>query len=122
MFDFPGINTDSSFLFSHFFIMETDIAKLIEDISNIVFTDEHASDEKKFLKFVNQDPKADWIREMQGIKYIPVGILETLMQRLFGRVRYEVRDWKLVANSICVSMRVHYWNAARNEWDWQDGL
>lgn len=100
----------------------SDIQALIQDISKIVFTDEQARDAQKFLEFVNQDPQIWWVREMNGIPYIPIGILETLMQKIFGRVRYEVKDYKLLANSVCVSMRVHYWNSARNDWDFQDGL
>jgi len=101
---------------------ELDMKKLIDEISTIVFTDDHAKDEKKFLQFVNQDPFQSWIREMNGIPYIPIGILETLMQKVFGKVRYEVKDFKIIANSICVCVRVHYWNAARSDWDFQDGL
>lgn len=100
----------------------TDIKALIQDISKIVFTDEMAKDNQKMLEFVNQDPQPGWIREMSGIPYIPIGILETLMQRIFGRVRYEVKDYKLLANSVCVCMRVYYWNAGRNDWDFQDWL
>lgn len=33
-----------------------------------------------------------------------------------------MRDYKLIANSVCVSMRVHYWNASIKDWDYQDGL
>lgn len=99
-----------------------DMKALIQEIAAIVFTDDQAGDTQKFLEFVNQDPFPSWIREMSGIPYIPIGILETLMQRLFGRVRYEVRDYKLIANSVCVSMRVHYWNASIKDWDYQDGL
>lgn len=60
-----------------------DIKTLIKEIAAIVFTDDQAKDTQKFLEFVNQDPFPSWIREMNGIPYIPVGILETLMQRLF---------------------------------------
>lgn len=100
----------------------TEIKLLIQDISKIVFTDDQAKNTQKLLEFVNQDPFPQWIREMNGIPYIPIGILETLMQKVFGRVRYEVKDYKILANSICVQMRVHYWNAGRAEWDFQDGL
>lgn len=88
----------------------TDIQSLIQDISKIVFTDDQARDAQKFLEFVNQDPQTGWVREMNGIPYIPIGILETLMQRIFGRVRYEVKDYKILANSVTVCMRVHYWH------------
>lgn len=99
-----------------------DIKKLIQDISKIVFTDDQAKDTQKLLEFVNQDPFPNWIREMNSIPYIPIGILETLMQKVFWRVRYEVKDYKILANSVTVCMRVHYWNSAINDWDFQDGL
>lgn len=60
-----------------------DIKKLIQDISKIVFTDDQAKDTQKLLEFVNQDPFPNWIREMNSIPYIPIGILETLMQKVF---------------------------------------
>jgi hypothetical protein len=100
----------------------TEIEKLLDGISEIIYSDDKAVGEKLFLRFVNQEPRPSWIREMNGIPYIPVGILETLMQKVFGRVRYEVKDTKIIANSVTVTVRVHYWNANYLDWDWQDGV
>lgn len=57
-----------------------------------------------------------------NVKYIPIGIIETMMQRIFWQVKIEIKDFKQIANSVCVNVRVHYLNPVTNEWEYQDGL
>lgn len=97
---------------------------LLQEISNFI-TDTSIKDHKKLLKLLNLSPKPDWVREhpyAKGVKYIPIGIVETLLARVFGRVRIEVKDTKIIANSVAVTVRVHYYNPAFWEWDYQDWL
>lgn len=95
---------------------------LIADISTMTFEEKEATDQNLLLKFLNKAPHPSWVRERNGVKYIPIGIIEALMQRVFQRYRVEVKNHSLLANSITVCVRVHYYNPATKEWEWQDGV
>lgn len=99
------------------------VPALLQEISSLIEWD--FKEQSKFLQLVNITPKKEWIREhpmAKNVKYIPIGIIETMMQRIFGQVKIEIKDFKQIANSVCVSVRVHYLNPVTNEWEYQDWL
>jgi len=82
-------------------------------------------DQNNINILVNQPPKSDWIKEhpfARGVKYIPIERIEYLLTRLFLRWRVEVKEVQTIANSISVTVRLHYQNIENNEWSWQDGV
>lgn len=56
------------------------------------------------------------------IKFIPIERVEWLLTVLFLRWRVEIIDSKLVANSVQVTIRLHYFDHALGEWNWTDGI
>lgn len=56
------------------------------------------------------------------IKFIPIERVEWLLTVLFLRWRPEIIDSKLVANSIQVTVRLHYFDHSIGEWNWTDGI
>lgn len=87
-----------------------------------------------FQVLVNQPPKPDWLKAHPTIKtknaagenvpyvYMPVERVEWLLTNIFLKWRVEVKEVKLIANSICVTVRLHYFDHAAKEWHWQDGV
>lgn len=86
---------------------------------------------------LNNPPQQSWIKEhpiakkevmINGRKekvpllYIPVERLEWLMTNIFVRWKLEVKEYKLIANSVSVSVRLHYYDHVMQEWHWQDGV
>lgn len=74
---------------------------------------------------LNQPPAPSWIKEhpfAKGIKYIPIERIEYLLTRLFLQWRVEVKTIQIIANSVVVSIRLHYQNIQNDEWSWQDGI
>lgn len=74
---------------------------------------------------LNQPPNPTWIKKhpiAKNVKYIPIERIEYLLTRLFIKWRTEVKEVKLIANSICVTIRLHYQNIENDEWSWQDGI
>jgi hypothetical protein len=55
-------------------------------------------------------------------KYMPVGRVEYLLSRIFGKWRLEVKSVNAIANSVVVTVRLHVLNPITNEWDWNDGI
>lgn len=76
-------------------------------------------------QLVNVDPKQDWIktnRYANNSKYIPIGIVETLLQKVFKQHRIEVLREGVMFNSVYVTVRLHYLNLVTNEWSFHDGV
>lgn len=74
---------------------------------------------------LNQEPKQEWIREHPYVKnhfYIPIGIVEMLLRRIFKRYRIEITGQGDSFNGVWVSVRVHFFNPVTEEWDFHDGI
>jgi hypothetical protein len=74
---------------------------------------------------LNQSPHPSWIKNhpfAKGVKYIPIERIEFLLTRIFIKWKVEIKTIQTVANSIVVSLRLHYQNVEDKEWSWQDGI
>ena len=74
---------------------------------------------------LNQPPAPAWIKEhpfAKGVRYIPIERIEYLLTRLFLQWRVEVKTIQVIANSVVVTVRLHYQNIQNDEWSWQDGI
>lgn len=81
--------------------------------------------QNKLTALLNSDPSEQWFKEHPQVKghlYMPIGIVEFLLTKIFIQWRVEVKDIKLVANSVVVTVRLHYWNPIDDIWNWQDGI
>lgn len=99
-----------------------EIWQILDNVGSMI--PQNVKDQMEFLKFLNVSPKKEWIKfhPISKVAYIPIGIIETMMQRIFGEIRIEVLDHKQIANSITVCVRVHYKSPVSDEWKYQDGL
>lgn len=89
-------------------------------------------------KLLNQPPPSKWLiphplatKEVIGedghkkkvpIDYLPIARVEYLLSRVFTAWRKEIKEVKLIANSVVVTVRLHVLNPVTGEWDWQDGV
>jgi len=71
---------------------------------------------------LNAEPKKEWIKELNGIKYLPIERHEYLLTMIFSKWRLEVKDVKIIANSVVTVVKVWYLDPISSEWDWQDGI
>lgn len=79
----------------------------------------------QFNLLLNQPPKPDWIKQNKyanNSNYIPIGIVETLLQKIFKRFRVEVLREGTMFNSVYVTIRLHYWNGIDDTWQFHDGV
>ena len=79
----------------------------------------------QFNLLMNQPPEPKWVQENKfagNSKYIPIGILETLLQRIFKEFRVEVMREGTMFNSVYVTIRLHYLNPVSGEWSYHDGV
>lgn len=91
------------------------------DVQNI----ENAFKTDQFNLLMNQQPEPKWVLENKyagNSKYIPIGILETLLQRIFKEFKVEVMREGTMFNSVYVTIRLHYLHPVSNDWSYHDGV
>lgn len=74
---------------------------------------------------LNQEPNKTWIKDhptAANVKYIPIGIIEWLLTYIFVTWHVEIRETKLIANSVCVTIRLFYRDPITGEEKWTDGV
>lgn len=74
---------------------------------------------------LNAEPKSEWVRMhpfVKNLKYLPIERVEYLLTMIFTKWRVEVKEIKLLANSIVTTVRVHVQDPITGEWDYQDGV
>jgi len=74
---------------------------------------------------LNADPKPEWVKShpiITGYKYLPVERLEYLMTMIYGKWTIEVKNVQLIANSVVVTVRVHYLDPVTGNMEWIDGV
>jgi hypothetical protein len=82
---------------------------------------------------LNQPPLPEWIKKHPLVKkkvngvfvpieYLPIERVEYLLTRLFIKWSFEIKEVKLVANSVVVIGRLHYQNQITGQWEYQDGV
>jgi hypothetical protein len=58
----------------------------------------------------------------QNIKYIPIEIVEYLLTSIFIKWYVEIKETQVIANSVVVTIRLHYQNPTDAEMRYQDGI
>lgn len=79
----------------------------------------------QFLQVVNMSPPETWVKDhptAKGVKYIPIERIELLLTRIFQEWRVEVLREGQLAQSIFVTVRLHYKDPIDGSWRWQDGI
>lgn len=78
----------------------------------------------QFLQVVNTKPPAHWVKEhpfAKGVKYMPIERIELLLTRIFQEWKVEIKREGQIANSIFVTVRLHYRDPIDGDYRWQDG-
>jgi hypothetical protein len=93
--------------------------------------------ENELNVLLNQEPKGDWIKNhpiakkeitIEGqkktvpLQYIPIGRIEWLLTRIFINWHIEIKEVKLIGNSVVVVIRLHYQSVTDGAWHFQDGV
>lgn len=98
----------------------SELIKLIED-SDL----EEMKKQSEVNKFLNKHPKAEWIKKhpyAKDVDYLPVGKVEMLLDIIFGHWNFEVIDYKILANSVSVHIRLTVINPLTKITIVRDGL
>lgn len=97
----------------------------IPKLSDLVNHEVVNSNQNELQVFLNQEPPDKWIRVNKfanGSKYLAIDKIEYLLTSIFLKWYVEVLEWKVIANSVCVSIRLFYQSPIDGEMLHQDGL
>lgn len=78
----------------------------------------------QFLQVVNTPPPDAWVKDhpiAKGVKYMPIERIELLLTRIFQEWHVEIKREGQLANSVYVTVRLHYRDPIADEYRWQDG-
>jgi hypothetical protein len=102
--------------------METKNLPSLNDLINDI---ELKADQNDLNVLLNAPPKESWIKShpfAKGVKYIPIERVEYLLTRLFIRWNVEIKQTQILANSVCVTVRLYYQDRLSDKMLWQDGI
>lgn len=95
---------------------------LLDDLLN---DKETKADQNDLNILLNVPPKETWIKQhpfAKGVKYLPIERVEYLLTRLFIRWNVEIKSNQILANSVCVTIRLYYQDRLSDQMLWQDGI
>ena len=85
---------------------------------------EKAFKQDSFNWLMNQPPNPNWIKENKyagNSKYIPIGTIETLLQKVLREFRIEILREGQLFNAVYCTIRLHYLSPVTNDWSFFDG-
>lgn len=99
-----------------------DLVKLVDTGGNSPVTFEKMGELKSVL---NQNPNKAWIKShpiAKDVVYLPIDKVETMLDMIFQQWRVEILSISQLAQSICCTVRLHYFNPITKEWSYHDGV
>lgn len=106
------------------------MSKEIQTVKKIPSLTELYGDKQAMMKqselniILNAEPKPEWVKvhPISKIKYLPIERIEYLLTMIFGWWSVEVKDVKIIANSVVTTVRLHVKNPLTGELEYQDGI
>lgn len=109
-------------------------AKKLPSINDLYEDKALISKQSELLTLLNTNPKKDWVKfhptittkdennQYVPLKYLAIQTVEYLLTSIFLKWRVEIKDTKLIANSVVVTVRLFVQDPISMEWDFQDGI
>ena len=106
----------------------------IPTIQDLVLESESTYKENALMVILNQPPPKEWLKEHPTAKtkdakgntvpaqYLPIERVEYMLSRIYGKWSVEIKDSKVIANSVVVTVRLHVKNPITGEMEWNDGI
>lgn len=107
--------------------MSTEITKAekkLPTISDLVSETALSAKENALMVLLNQEPPKAWIKQHPMTKgdYLPIERVEYMLSRIFTKWWVDIKDTKVLANSVVVTVRVSVVNPLDGSIDYQEGI
>lgn len=91
-----------------------------------LYADKEAVNKQNALNLIlNAPPKPEWVKKhpfVNNLVYLPIERVEYLLTMIFSKWWVEVKETKLLANSITVTVKLWVLDPLTGEEMWQDGV
>lgn len=97
---------------------------LVKYVNNEVRIEE-IKDSARLKSILNSPVNTKWLKNhptAKNVKYLPIDKIEMLLDMVFQEWRIEILSASQLAQSVCVTVRVHYKNPITGEWSFHDGV
>jgi hypothetical protein len=97
---------------------------LVKYVNNEVRIEE-IKDSARLKTILNNPVNTKWLKThptVKNVKYLPIDKIEILLDMIFQEWRIELLSVSQLAQSVCVTVRVHYKNPITGEWSFHDGV
>ena len=97
---------------------------LLKYVNNEVRIEE-IKDSARLKSILNSPVNTKWHKNhptAKNVKYLPIDKIEILLDMIFQEWRIELLSVSQLAQSVCVTVRVHYKNPITGEWSFHDGV
>ena len=117
--------------------MSNQIVK-IPTLQELVTESEISIKVNALMVILNQEPPKTWLKKHPtatkkikkpdgsevtiAAEYLPIERVEYLLSRIFIKWWVEVKSTSIMANSVCVTIRLYVINPITNETEWNDGV
>jgi len=71
---------------------------------------------------LNQQPPKLWLKVQDGVKHLPIDKVKFLLTKIFVEWYSEIRTVQIIANSVVVTVTLHYKNPITDTWSRMDGI
>jgi len=99
--------------------------KNLPSLQDLYNDSEVAIKESQLNILLNHEPKKEWLKKhpiAKDVLYIPIQRIEYLLTNIFQVWNVEVKEIKLIANSVVVTIRLYYKNPLTGTMFFQDGI
>jgi hypothetical protein len=94
----------------------------IADLENVENHEKNLKN-NKLMVLVNQPAPVKFIKENNGIKYLPIEVQKYFLTSIYGGYQIEIRkEPYILANSVVCTVRVHVRNPISGELEFHDGV
>lgn len=93
--------------------------------NELITETEQSLKENALMVLLNQEPPRSWLVShpmIKGYNYMPIEKIEYLLTRIYTKWSVEVKSVQVIANSVCVTIRLYVTNPLTGEIEWQDGI
>lgn len=96
----------------------------VPKLQDLLAESEDTQRQTQLTVILNQEPPQKWLLEhpMAKIPYLPISRVEYLLTKIYGRWNVEVKDVKVLANSVCVTVRLFVTNPLTGQVEFNDGV
>lgn len=103
-------------------------------LDELIVNDDLSLRQNALTVLLNQAPPDKWLKPhphakfknesgvYEPCRYLSIERVEYLLTRIFSKWWVEVKDTKIIANSVAVTVRLYVINPITKETDWQDGV